>query len=174
MNQREYISTVKLLSSRLRQALQDPVVIFINIKILSSPSPSLPNAETSWPPVTMDWKIYSEWRLRLVSACSSLITSPHFKSWSWCDQKYSMSLRFRGLPTWWSRESCSHHPWGIRWLIGSRYLEGTSHDESASCMKDRILEREGVGLDSYCRSIIDLGWVDEVIDLFFAVVWNVG
>jgi hypothetical protein len=41
-------------------------------------------------------------------------------------------------------------------------------------MRDGVLKSEGISLDSYCRSIIDLGGVDEIIDLFFAVVRDVG
>ena len=40
-------------------------------------------------------------------------------------------------------------------------------------MKPGVLEREGVRFDSDCRSIVNFGGVDEVIDLFFAVVWDI-
>ena len=36
-----------------------------------------------------------------------------------------------------------------------------------------VLEREGVSFDSDCRSIVDFSGVDEIIDLFFAVVWDI-
>ena len=41
-------------------------------------------------------------------------------------------------------------------------------------MSHGVLEREGVGFDSDCGPIVEFCGVDEIIDLFFAVVRDVG
>lgn len=78
----EEVASIERLCCRFRLALQDPVIVWVNQKVLSSPSPPSPKADTSWPLVMSDWKISSECRFRLVRACSSLIVSPQRSSWS--------------------------------------------------------------------------------------------
>lgn len=41
-------------------------------------------------------------------------------------------------------------------------------------MRGCVLEREGVSFDSDSRPIVEFGGVNEIIDLFFAVVRDVG
>lgn len=45
---------------------------------------------------------------------------------------------------------------------------------SASCVRVAVLKGKGVRFDSNSRSVVEFGGVDEIIDLFFAVVRDVG